>query len=224
VSDEWRLPELDVQIERDESSPEDHGFLRLRRLVLRNHYPEAEQSRAYRYDVVERDALDAVAIVLVSREDWSLRVCLRSATRPPLLLRRDARLPLPADDALSLWEVPAGLVEVGEHGEAGLRECASRETLEETGLTVAPDAFTRLGPPLFLSPGVLAEQVHFLVAEVDPALAAAPTEDGSPVEERARVRFVTLAQAFQALDAGIVRDAKTEVALRRLAASSSERG
>jgi len=218
VSDRWRLPALRIQIERDESSPGDRGFLRLRRLVLKNHYPRGEESRPYRYDVVERDALDAVAIVLITDES-PLRVCLRSATRPPLLLRRSARLPLPADDALSIWEVPAGLVEVDERGDAGLRECAARETLEETGLSVAPDGFERLGRPIFLSPGVLAEQVHFLVATVDPARAQKPTEDGSPVEEHARVRFVTLVEAFEALDAGVLRDAKTEVALRRLRAS-----
>ncbi|NOY89856.1 MAG: NUDIX domain-containing protein [Deltaproteobacteria bacterium] len=217
MTNEWQLPDLEVEIERDESPPADGGFLRLRRLVLKNHYPAGEESRPYTYDVVERDALDAVAIVLITDES-PLRVCLRSATRPPLLLRRTARLPLPADDALSLWEVPAGLVEVRERGEAGLRECASRETLEETGLAVPPDAFERLGRPLFLSPGVLAEQVHFLVATVDPARAQKPTEDGSPVEERARVRFVSLREAFEALGAGILRDAKTEVALSRLRA------
>jgi len=222
MTDDWTLPELEVRIARDESGDE-RGFLRIRRLVLQNHYPEGQTSREYAYDVVEREALDAVAIVLVSRMGGELRVCVRSATRPPLLLRRTAHLPVPADEALALWEVPAGLVEKGEEGEPGLRACASRETLEETGLTVAPEAFAPLGPPIFLSPGMLAEQVHFLWAEVDPASAGAPTEDGSPVEERARSHFITLPEAFAAIERGDLRDAKTEVALHRVAAQSAQR-
>jgi len=219
MNDEWKLPELEIDIAKDESH-EREGFLRLRRLVLQNRYPDGESSREYRYDVVERDALDAVAIVLVAHVDGELRVCVRSATRPPLLLRREARLPLPADDATALWEVPAGLVEPGEEGEAGLRACAARETLEETGLTVSPDAFAPLGQPVFLSPGLMAEQVHFLWAEVDPSTAEAPTEDGSPVEERARSIFITLAEAFAAVGSGLLRDAKTEIALHRLVAQA----
>ena len=67
-----------------------------------------------------------------------------------------------------------------------------------------------------LSPGVLAEKLHFFVAEVDPSTRGTPTEDGTPVEERAEVRFVTLDHALAACRDGRVADLKTETAIRRL--------
>jgi ADP-ribose pyrophosphatase len=141
---------------------------------------------------------------------------LRSALRPPLAFRSTYALPIDDDAEPVQWEVPAGLVERAERGEEGLARCASRETLEEVGLEVAPERFARLGPAACLSPGVMAEKIYFLVAEVDPALRTTPTEDGSPVEERAAVRFVALSDALDACRDGRIADVKTETAIRRL--------
>jgi ADP-ribose pyrophosphatase len=197
----------------------DEGFLRLRRLTLRNRYPDGTASAAYRYDMVERDALDAVAIVLHADGPSGPTICLRTALRPPLAFRRPEMVPI-ADPAprTALWEVPAGLVEPGERGETGLRACASRETLEEVGLHVAPERFVRLGPEATLSPGVIGEKIWYLAAEVVPAERGTPTEDGSPVEERAVVRFVPVREALAATRDGRIADVKTEVAVHRLAA------
>lgn len=220
------LPRIAIDVLADHSAelPGDEGFLRLRRVTIQNRRPDGTLSRAYRYDLVERDAMDAVAIVLVARDPngGALRVCLRSALRPPLAFRPGYALPIaePAPDPV-VWEVPAGLVEPEEYGEAGLRACAARETLEETGLTVAESSFSPLGPPVVLSPGVLAEKVHFLVAEVEPDAAGTPTEDGSPVEADALVCFVPLHDALAAVRDGRVGDVKSEVALRRLAERSA---
>lgn len=207
---------IELVADRTASSRCDEGFLTLRRLTLRNRYDDGEGSAEYAYDLVERTALDAVAIVLVTRDG---RVCLRSALRPPLAFRGDARTPLPdpADASPVAWEVPAGLVEPDEEGEAGLRGCAVRETLEEVGLTVAEEAFVRLGPPTYLSPGVIAEMLHYYVAVVDERGGAVPTEDGSPVEERAEVRFIPLSDALAACRSGRIADVKTEISIRRLA-------
>jgi ADP-ribose pyrophosphatase len=216
------LPRIDVEVVADHSAElrGDAGFLRLRRVTLRNRRPDGTASRDYRYDLVERDAMDAVAIVLVARgaAGGELRVCLRSALRPPLAFRPGYALPLAETSAAPVvWEVPAGLVEPEEHGEAGLRACAAREAHEETGLEVEASAFTTLGPAVVLSPGVLAEKVHFLVALVEPERAGTPTEDGSPVEADAVVCFLPLSVALAAARDGRVTDVKTEVALRRLA-------
>jgi len=218
---DWALAEVHIEIVEDRTagSRSDEGFVRVRRLELRNRYPDGHASAAYRYDVAERAAIDAAAIVLYHEGPDGLEVCLRSALRPPLLLRDGYRLPLPHDGQVSLWEVPAGLIEPDEEGEAGVRACAARETLEETGFSLAPDDFTRLGPPVYLTPGLIAERVHFMVAKVERDARGVPTEDGSPVEERAVVRFVPLEAALAAVDAGHVVDAKTEVALHRLAAA-----
>ena len=215
------LPRIEIELLAEHTAePCTTGFLRLRHLTLQNRRPDASHSKPYRYDLVERDAIDAVAIVLVAADPpgAELRVCLRSALRPPLAFRPGYRVPLPeATPAPVVWEVPAGLVEPSEHGELGLRACAARETLEETGIEVDAAAFEHLGPPVVLSPGVLAEKLFFLVARVDPESAGAPTEDGSPVEADAVVCFVPLSVALDAVRDGRLGDVKTEVALRRLA-------
>jgi ADP-ribose pyrophosphatase len=215
--DPWALPKVAVAIVDRHDAPPGEPFLEVRRVTLQNTYEDGETSRAYVYDVLHRKALDAVVIVLVTHET-PMRVCIRSAIRPPLVVRRTAHIPI-AETLTSpvLWEVPAGLVEADEHGEAGLRACAARETLEETGIEAAPEAFTSLGRSIFLSPGTLGERIHFLVATVDPDARGTPTEDGSPTEERAEVRFVPLHEALAACEDGRIEDAKTEVALRRLA-------
>lgn len=212
------LPEVHIEVIEDRSRDArcDVGFLRVRRLSLRNRYADGTRSATYAYDLVERSALDAVAIVLVARgADGGVRVCLRSAIRPPLALSGAGGRPVQ-------WEIPAGLIEPGEDGEDGVRACAAREALEEVGAALAPADFTLLGHAVTLSPGVLAERLSFAVAEVDPAALEAPSEDGTPVEERAEIRFVPLADALAACEDGVVTDIKTELALRRLA--DRERG
>lgn len=218
-------PPIAVEIVRDRTAEStcDDGFLRLRRLELRNRYDDGTLSPAYRYDIVERTALDAVAIVLEANDGSSLRIGLRSSLRPPLAFRSEYDLPLPDDGNPVLWEVPAGLVEANERGLDGLRSCASRETMEEVGLDVPPTKFSLLGGPACLSPGVLAEKIYFLHAEVDPSVRSAPTEDGSPVEARAVVRFVSIDEALEAARDGRIGDLKTEVAIRRLAELRSAR-
>lgn len=217
---------IDVAIVEDhtESARCDRGFLRLRRLVLENRYADGTKSAPYPYDVVERDAIDAVAIVLWTKVGGEVRVCLRTALRPPMTFRPGYALPIPEESGGGvLWEIPAGLVEPEERGSEGLAACAARETLEEVGLEISPSAFSPLGPPAGLSPGVIGEKIHFLVAEVDPSLRGTPTEDGSPVEENAEIRFVGLEDALSAVRAGLIGDLKTEVGIRRLAERLGER-
>ena len=218
-----RPPAIDVEVvdDRTEGARCDVGFLRLRRLVLRNRYADGEVSEPYAYDLVEREAMDAVAIVLSAVDPAGARICLRSALRPPLSFRSGYALPLPDSAGPVLWEVPAGLVEPDERGEDGLRACATREALEEVGLVVPPSAFAFLGPPAALSPGVMGEKLHFLHAVVDPAAAGEPTLDGSPVEEQARVVFLPLEEALAATRDGRVADVKTEVAIHRLCTALS---
>ncbi len=220
MSDSLRgRPSVEVEVveDRTASSRCDQGFLRMRRVTLRNRYEDGSTSAPYAYDFVERDALDAVAIVLFARDRDGVRVCLRSALRPPLAFRPSYALPLPETEGAVQWEVPAGLVEPSERGEEGLRACCARETHEEVGLELSPDAFVRLGPAACLRPGVMAEKIHYFAAEVDPSARGTPLEDGSPVEERAEIRFLHIDEALEACRDGRVADVKTEAAIRRLA-------
>ncbi len=211
-------PKIAIEIVKDETASmrSDEGFVRVRRLVLRNRYADGTASREYRYDCAERDAMDAVGIVLVDRAG---RVCLRSSIRPPIALRPGYSLPLPEKEKgdPTLFEIPAGLVEPDEKGEDGLRACCARETMEEVGIDTPPSSFTRLGVAVYLTPGLIAEQIHVFVADVDSATAVAPGMDGSPVEERAQIEWVSIEDALAACRDGRIADVKTEVAIRRLA-------
>lgn len=217
---DWKTPKIEIAVVDDTSATArcDRGFLRLKRLTLTNRHEGGAESEAYPYDMVQRDALDAVVVVLHRKStDHTVEVCVRSSLRPPLAFRDPTTTPLEGDHDPVVWEVPAGLIEPDEKGMAGVRACAARESLEETGYAVAAEAFEPLGPPCYLSPGVLAEQLHFCVASVDGLTEGAPTLDGSPVEAGMRVLFVPLGEALAALDSGRIADAKSEVALRRFA-------
>lgn len=219
MSERWSAEKPQVRIEvvsdLSDAMRSDEGFIRVRRLVLKNHYQGGAQSREYRYDCAERDAMDAVGIVLYTAAPS--RICLRSSIRPPLALRPDYALPVRETVAdPTLFEIPAGLVEQDEEGEEGLRTCAARETQEEVGLEVAPEAFAVLGPAVFLSPGLVAEKLHLYAAEVDPGAVGDATMDGSPVEERARIAFVPIEEALSACRDGRIEDIKTEIGIRRL--------
>lgn len=204
----WSLSPIELELLEDQSPPNDGGFLRLRRRVLRSRYADGTKSPIYTYDSVDRRATDAVVIVLHSKG----RVVVRSSLRPPVAFREELAVPELGDLSPVLWELPAGLVEANETGDVGLRACAARETLEETGFVVAPERFRPLGRPVYLSPGVIAERLYYFAAEVDEDARGVPTEDGSPVEARAEIQLVPFAEAID----GPIGDAKSEVGIARL--------
>lgn len=238
--------EVDVLQDLGASGP---GFLRVRHMKLRNRYDAScspvlagQASKPYDYFMVERDLLDAVAIVLFRRvpvaqpapgqvahvanarepnpgELRNVEVLLRSQLRPPLAFRDRYFVPLPALGTGAVqWEVPAGLVELGEHGEAGLFKRAAAEALEEAGYALEPCRFRLLGRASSLSPGLIAEKLHFVCAELE---ADEPCQealgDGHAVEEGSVSVFVPLSEALAAIASGLIHDVKTEVALHRLA-------
>ena len=66
-------------------------------------------------------------------------------------------------------------------------------------------------------PGFIAEAHYYFHVSVDPATRKPPAEDGSPLEECALVVTCSLEDALEHCRAGRIVDAKTELALRRLA-------
>lgn len=224
---DWRAPQIDIEVVEDGSATArcDKGFLKLRRLRLRNRYPDGTISEPYPYDIVDRAALDAVVMVLHRTGPSGLEVCVRSSLRPPLGVRTHGE----AAPVSVLWEVPAGLIEPEEaEGVSvdgvlpGVLSCAARETLEETGYVVPEARFRALGRMTYLSPGVLAERLHYVSASLDGCTVGDPTLDGSPVEEGSALLFVSLDEAIAAVDRGDIQDAKTEVALRRFVAQRQD--
>ena len=176
-------------------------------------------SESFVYDEVERRSLDAV--VVLAHFDLALlgragrAVILRSAHRPPVILRKQETSPVQEPEGRVLWELPAGLVEVAESTAAGVRSAARRELFEETGFSVKDDALRELGPSTFPCPGVIAERHFFFEVEVDPSLRGEPELDGSVLERFGDLVALPLELALAACRTGEIADAKTELCLRR---------
>lgn len=209
------LPAITLQVQsEDRAAPP--GFLRLVRNQLQARYPDGSLSEPFVYDQVDRKALDAVVIVAHYLHNAERCVVLRSALRPPVALRDVEDSPVAESSERGLWELPAGLVEADERSPAGLKLCAARELLEETGFDYPVDQFFELGPSTYPAPGVIAERHFFFHVEVTPGSCGEPTLDGSALEANAVVFGVSLREALKACRAGGLEDAKTELALRRL--------
>lgn len=212
---------IDIEILEDRASetPSDRGFIKVRRLRLRTRSEGGELSSPFPYDVADRAALDAVVVLMHADNPDAADdplVCVRAQLRPPLLLRRGRALALPdPSEALSLWELPAGLIEPDERGEAGVVACAARETEEETGFALPHDAFARLGAPVFLSPGLMAEKIHAFAVRVPDHRADVVAEGDGALEKGAAVRWLPLSLCLRQCADGRIEDAKTELVLRR---------
>jgi len=113
--------------------------------------------------------------------------------------------------------VVAGIIEVEDVGEEGVRRRAAIEVEEEAGFTVDASRVMILGAGTFPSPGAMAEKFWLAAVEVDPKSVTSPSGDGSPMEEGATVEWLDLEDAIAACVRGDIEDAKTELALRRLA-------
>ena len=116
-----------------------------------------------------------------------------------------------------LWELPAGLIELGEQSAAGVSRAAQRELLEELGFDVPLSALQPLGQATFPVPGMCAERQFFFEVAVSPSKRQEPGLDGSALEHFGAVIDVSLADALEACRQGELPDGKTELALRRLA-------
>ncbi len=197
----------------------DGGFLTLRRLHMRNRRVDGSASVPYIFDGVVRPyGQDAVVVAIYARTARGIDVLVRECLRPVLSIVRDpARAPLPEPPyGMFLTELVAGIVEEGDHGEAGLRTRAAAEVLEEAGFVVDPLRIVFLGAGTLASPGCLVEKYYFAAVEVDPQTQLHLEGDGSPMEEGSTTRWLTLDDALAACMAGRITDLKTELGLRRL--------
>lgn len=218
-------PIVHLDLVEELSPPQPPGFCRLVRRRLTARTTTGAPSAAFVYDWVERHALDAVVVAAYFFDaEGRPRVYLRSCTRPPVAQRDATRLPrTPWLAAEGLWEFAAGLVEVDEQTEPGVVECARRELEEELGFSVEPSRVLSLGPSTLPAPGVIGERHFFFRVEVDPAERREPSLDGSALERLGEVIDVSLSDALRACMNGEIEDAKTEIALRRLAETLGHR-
>ena len=213
-----KLVGIEIVEDRSASSRCDEGFLKLRRLTLRNVY-EDRVSADYPCDVVSRPGSDAVVAVLYERgADGRVHVWLREAPRAPIYLRRWKRFHHPdAREYLTIVEVVAGLVEPSDgEGERGMRERAAIEAREEAGFTVAAEVFSVIGGETFASPGTSDEKVYYCAGPVQGEGRVAAAGDGTVMEEHGRLVRYELVEAIEACRRGAIPDMKTELALMRL--------
>jgi 8-oxo-dGTP pyrophosphatase MutT (NUDIX family) len=183
------------------------GFLSLRRLRVVNVHDDGRTSKPYPCDFVDRPmGIDAVAVVVYAKQPEGVRVLLRDAIRPALGYASHGK------DGFWSTEVVAGILEKNDRGRIGILRRAAAEAREEAGFHVSPQKVVMLGEPTFMSPGLAAERMWFTAVRVNPSRAQAPEGDGTPMEETRCIRWVALDDAI-----GLVRDAKSEIALRRFA-------
>ena len=206
-------PDVRAVVVRDRSSTAAAlgGFVNVRRLDIAVTTAGGPLSPAFAFDIATRRAIDAVVVLAHFERDRVRYVYLRSCPRPALMLH-DAG---PRDG--NLWELAAGLIDPGESP----RTAAARELHEELGFNLAPEHLVPLGGFTYPAPGFIAEQHHYFHVAVDPAARGTPTEDGSPLEANARVITCPLEDALAHCRSGAIADAKTELALRRLAEALS---
>jgi ADP-ribose pyrophosphatase len=221
------FPELELELVEDISPVAPPGFLRLVRRRLRVKFPDGSRSEPFAYDEVDRRAIDAVVIAAhFIKKDGVKKgasgggqrwVYLRSALRPPLRFRDPARSPGGNRETGALWDLPAGLIEPGEQSTGGVLRAACRELREELGFLALEADLRMLGPSVWPSPGVLSERLFFVQLEVRPERREEPSLDGSALERHGKVVAVPLEHALELCRSGRIQDAKTELALRRLA-------
>jgi ADP-ribose pyrophosphatase len=204
-------PDVRALVVRDRSATAaaGGGFVNVRRLEISVALADGAPSAPFPFDIATRHAIDAAIVVAHFEQAGERWVYLRSCPRPALMLHDGDGGARPGN----LWELAAGLIEPGESPRAG----AARELAEELGFPVDEERLLPLGGFAYPAPGCLAERHYYFHVEVDPAVREVPTEDGSPLEAGALVITCSLAEALAHCRAGHVPDAKTELALRRLA-------
>jgi len=221
VNDDVVVAEIEVVDDLTAQSKCDEGFLRVRRFLLRNTYTDGTVSPSYRCDVLSRQSIDAVAVALWHREHGTIYVHYREGTRPPVWLRRlkQDQLTYPDPSPYDLiGEIVAGVLEEGDDGPEGVRQRGAIEAREEAGYEVDPSEVRDLGRGgSFPTPGVTDEKIYLVAAEVDPSARGVAHGDGSVHEEGTRMVTCTLREAIQRCRRGELPDAKTELALLRLA-------
>ncbi len=210
----------DIEVVADEADDMESPFIRVRRLRLRHHYHGDQYSAAYTFDMIEGPFADAVAIVLYhidnTRKVW---VGLRRGVRPSIYLRKDnpAKAFLDGLPRLTYLELVAGGIEYGDLDGIGIEGRAELEVREEAGFEVDAENMVSLGAGTFSSPGSGTEKLHFRAVQVDPSQGIEPKGDGHPLEEVGDFQFHELSEAISGCRRGEIEDAKTEIALCRLA-------
>lgn len=209
---------VDIEIVEDLTSQSrlDEGYLRLKRLKVRNRRADGTASHEFTVDTIDRPTLDAVVVLVYRHTPQGIEILVRAGLRPAAHFR--GRVKQGADSLLHVPELVAGVLEPADSGEAGVRYRATQEVKEEAGFEVAPDDVRVMGAPQYPSPGVLSEKIYFTAVDVTGKPQQTPQGDGSPLEEDARLAWWKVGPLLEACRDGRVPDTKSELALTRFLA------
>jgi ADP-ribose pyrophosphatase len=195
------------------------GFLTLERMRVRNVYGDRTLSRPYRFEVLHRRGLDAVAILPFYFHGRTRRVMVlcKIGFRPGLRLRASLRKPLP-DRRKYDWviEAVAGSLEPGDRGERGITERARKELFEETGFRSSRRRSLGLGAGFFPSHGQSTEKIHLRAFEIDPRMHRESGGDGSVNEADSGTIAIEASRILGLCRSGLIEDPKLEVGVSRL--------
>lgn len=200
-------------------SPSGSGFLTLERFLARNRYEDGGVSRPYRFEILHRRGVDAVAIIpyFFTNRNPRLMIVHKVAFRPGLLRRAALRPPM-RDRRRYTWivEAVAGSIEPGDRGRSGIDRRARAELFEETGLRPRGGRMISLGAGFFPSHGQSTEKIHLRACEVDPDGAVEPPSDGSVNEGDAGTGVLEANRLLAMCRTGSIEDPKLEIGVTRL--------
>ncbi len=146
-----------------------------------------------------------------------VRVLLKEGLRPAVYLRSKKKLARREETPwLHVAEIAAGVLEPQDDGDGGVERRAAIEADEELGIHIDANDVRPLGGPMFASPGVTDERVHFRAAQASIQGARGGKGDGSAMEQDQRVRVLEVAEAIELCRTGEIPDMKTEIGLLRL--------
>lgn len=151
--------------------------------------------RAMRFHREVLDRKPAVAMLLFNQHKKTT-VMVRQFRAPAYVL----------GDVPFLLEVPAGVIDSGD-----AQATACREALEETGYSIPAPRFLFSA---YMSPGAVAEKIHFFYAEISDAQ---KVEAGGGLDEEhedLEVLELPLIQALAMIETGEIIDAKTIMLLQ----------
>lgn len=202
----------------------DTGFCSLERFVVVNEYDDDTYSKEYNCDILIRKGLDAVGIIPYCYIENELYILIMTNFRAAALYREKVlgeKKTLEIDEhSVKIVEIPAGIFEESELKakklQDGVKRCAQRELLEETGYDIPIKNFEILGSFYYSSPGILTERIHITTCNITEYKQKEIETDGSVMEESIKPFFLSFKEAMEWCKEGVIRNAVTEIAIHRL--------
>jgi hypothetical protein len=197
---------------------QEHKFLGLGTAQVENCYQNGRKSKPYPVEfVVKKVGCDSVAILLFFIDGGKIYVGLIETVKPVLYMR--SRLPLPKNDMKRYVSftgiIAGGLENLDGEGNSAINRRAAEEVMQEGGFSIRAEDLIDLGH-YFTSPGYAVEKMYVRAYELKEFTHEQIKGDGTSFEEGMQIKFKSIHEVMRMLDDGLIEDAKTEIALRRL--------